>query len=109
MINKINNIDLLSASNKIKDRKLSKNEDKLKEVSEEFEAIFIKILLDSMDKTVDRESDMFYGGNSEDIFRSMLNTERSKSMAKSSNLGIADSLYNQLSRTVKTDVNKNDK
>jgi flagellar protein FlgJ len=109
MISKINSIDLLSASNKIKNRKLTKDEKQLKEVSKEFEAIFIKILLDSMDKTVDRESDMFYGGNSEDIFRSMLNTERSKTMSKTSNLGIADSLYNQLSRTLKTNENNNDK
>lgn len=105
MLNKINNIGLLSAENRIKDRKLNKDETQLKEVTEEFEAIFIKILLDSMDKTVDRESDMFYGGNSEDIFRSMLNTERSKQMAKASNFGISESLYNQLSRTLKSDEN----
>lgn len=109
MINKINNVDLLNAANKIKDRKLSNDEKELKQVTEEFEAIFIKILLDSMDKTVDKKSDMFYGGNSEDIFKSMLNTERSKTMAKASNFGIAESLYGQLSRTLKSDKNNEEK
>ena len=41
---------------------------------------------------------MFYGGNGEDIFRSMLNDERSKSMSKSGEFGLAKLMYEQLSK-----------
>lgn len=79
----------------------SKNEKKLKEASEDFEAIFIKMMLDSMDKTVDRENSLINGGEAEEMFRDMLNTEWSKSMSQSQSLGIAEMLYKQLSEGLK--------
>ncbi len=97
----LKSVNFVKPLEKIDDKKLTKSEKSLKEATEEFESIFIKMLLDAQDKTVDRESSMFYGGNSEDIFRSMLNQERSKDLAKSGEFGLAKIMYEQLSKNLK--------
>lgn len=69
----------------------------LEEVAQEFEAIFVKMMLDSMRKTRHKEDDMNYGGQAEDIFEDMLYTEYSRSMAQRGDFGIADLIVNQYS------------
>lgn len=101
MINlKTDYVKYLKPTTKI-DEKLTKDEEELKKVTEEFESILIKMMLDSADKTIDRKSSMFYGGNSEEIFRGMLNDERAKEMAKSGDFGLAKMMYEQLSKNLK--------
>lgn len=97
----IKSVNFMKPLEKIDEKKLSKDEKNLKEATEEFESIFIKMLLDAQDKTVDRENSMFYGGNSEDIFRSMLNQERAKDLAKGGEFGLAKLMYEQLSKNLK--------
>ena len=94
----LKSINLIKPIEKFDEKKLTKNDKNLKEATEDFEAVIIKILLDAQDKTIDREDSMFYGGNGEDIFRSMLNDERSKSMSKSGEFGLAKLMYEQLSK-----------
>ncbi|MGM0508151.1 MAG: rod-binding protein [Fusobacteriota bacterium] len=91
----------INTDNLKKQAELTKEKEKLKQVTEEFEAIFIKMTLDAMDKTVDRKDGLFHGGQSEEIFRDMLNDERSKGMSKSGGFGLAKSMYDQLSKTIK--------
>jgi flagellar protein FlgJ len=67
---------------------------KLREVCQDFEAIFIKQMLDAMRKTVTKTG-LIDGGMAEDIFEDMLYEERAKLMAKTGSFGIADILYNQ--------------
>lgn len=97
----LKSVNLIKPTEKFDEKKLTKNEKSLKEATEDFESIFIKMLLDAQDKTVDRKDSMFYGGNSEDIFRSMLNEERAKGMAKTGEFGLAKLMYNQLSKNIK--------
>ncbi len=83
--------------------KLSKAQrlEKLEETSKEFEAIFFQQMLEAMDKTIDREDSMFYGGHAEKTFRGMFNQEVSKSFTErpgGSGLGLADTIYRQVSR-----------
>jgi len=97
----LKSVNLIKPLEKLDEKKLTKNDKSLKEATEDFESIFIKMLLDAQDKTIDREDSLFYGGNGEDIFRGMLNEERSKSMAKSGEFGLAKLMYEQLSRNIK--------
>jgi flagellar protein FlgJ len=69
----------------------SKDMKKLKEVAKEFEAIFVKMLLNEMKKTVPK-SDFLHGGAVEDIFEDMLYSEYSKKMVHNMNLGIVDKI-----------------
>lgn len=94
-------LNLIKPTKVLNTKSLNKDDEALKKVSEEFESIFVKMMLDSADKTIDRKKNMFYGGNSEEVFRSMLNSERSKDLAKFGNYGIAETLYKQLSKNVK--------
>lgn len=69
---------------------------KLYEQCQEFEAIFVKMMLKEMKATVPKNS-LMGGGQAEEIFDDMLTDERSKAMTKASNFGFADTLYRQLS------------
>ena len=61
----------------------------------DFEAIFIKQMLNSMRKTVEK-SGLLDGGMAEDLFEDMLYDEYAKKMAQSANFGLAAMIYNQL-------------
>ena len=77
---------------------LTKKDDKLYETCQDFEAIFIKQMLNSMRQTVNKTG-LLDGGMAEDVFEDMLYDEYSKLMAKNANLGLTDLLYKQLSNT----------
>jgi Rod binding domain-containing protein len=61
----------------------------------EFEAIFIKQMLNSMRRTVEK-SGLFEGGLAEDIFEDLLYDEYAKKMAENANFGLAAMIYSQV-------------
>jgi Rod binding domain-containing protein len=68
---------------------------RLYQVSQEFEAIFIKQMLNTMRKTVTK-SGLLDGGMAEEIFEDMLYDEYAMKMAKTAGFGLADQVYLQL-------------
>ncbi len=64
---------------------------------EDFEALFIKQMLDVMRKTVHKEDDILGGGLGQDVFEGMLYDEYAKKMAQTAGFGLADTLYRQVS------------
>jgi Rod binding domain-containing protein len=68
---------------------------KIRGSAEEFEAIFLEIMLKSMRSTVPKDG-LVSGGNGEDIYRSMLDYEYAKGMASQRGSGIADTIERQL-------------
>lgn len=68
---------------------------KVAELAEQFESIFINTMFQAMRKTVPK-SDMFGGGNAEDIFRNMLDSEYAKVMAAGRSTGLADVIEKDL-------------
>lgn len=69
---------------------------KLYEQCQEFESIFVKMMLKEMKATVPKNG-LMGGGQAEEIFGDMLQDEYAKSMTKAQNFGFADTLYRQLS------------
>lgn len=67
----------------------------IKSSSEEFEAMFLEIMLRTMREAVPK-SGLVDGGNAEDIYRGMLDFEYAKMMAAQRNSGIAESLEKEL-------------
>ncbi len=67
----------------------------------EFEAMFIKQMLDSMRKTVEKTSltESETDSTGKDFFEDMLYDNYSKKMAETANLGIAKMMYLQLYRS----------
>lgn len=78
----------------LQSRKPDKNSS-LYKVCLEFEAIFIKQMLNSMRRTV-QKSGLFEGGLAEDIFEDMLYDEYAKKMAENANFGLATMIYSQI-------------
>ena len=69
---------------------------KLYEQCEEFESIFVKMMLKEMRNSVDKSNSLLSGGWAEDIYQDMLDDEYSKTLAKNAGFGFADQLYKQL-------------
>jgi flagellar protein FlgJ len=88
-----------------RDGKSAKDIAKVKKLAGEFEAMFMEQMLKSMRSSV-QKSGLIDGGNAEEIYTSMLDSEYSKAMGGSHSNGIADMVEQQLLRSmgVKTDV-----
>ena len=65
---------------------------------QEFESIFVKMMLKEMRSSVDKSDSLLSGGWAEDIYSDMLDDEYSKSMAKNAGFGLSDQLYKQLAQ-----------
>lgn len=73
--------------------------ERLLKASRDFEAIFIKQMLDGMRNTI-QKSGFVDGGFAEQIYEDMLFQEYANKMAATKSFGIAEMLYNQLSSYV---------
>lgn len=68
---------------------------KARAAAEDFEAFFLSQMLNTMSAGIQTD-ETFGGGESEKIFRSMLNDEYSKSMARQGGIGIADAVFREM-------------
>lgn len=102
-----NNLEFKEISNKIQNKTntdfekildnamKSQDQEKLKKACEDFEAIFVNMLLKSMKNTVD-EGGLTKKSHAREMFEGMLNEEMASSIAKGRGIGIAEILYNSL-------------
>lgn len=67
----------------------------IEEVAQEFESIFLGIMLDSMRKSIPDQG-MIKKGNAEKIYEQMLDTEYAKSMSQTGQTGLAHMIAKQL-------------
>jgi len=63
--------------------------------AEEFEAFFISQMFKNMSSGLETDK-TFGGGESEKIYKSMLNDEYAKSMSSQGGIGIADMVYREI-------------
>mgnify|MGYP001217542401 FL=1 len=81
---------------------MSNNDDKaLKEACQQFETLFLQMLYRQMKATVPK-SDLFPENLSKDIFESMLDEALMEEASKGNGIGLADMMYKQLSRNMKS-------
>lgn len=72
---------------------------RLKQACQNFEAVFIGKLWDQMRQTVPKEG--YLHSKQEDSYMGMFNRDFSEKMAQSGGIGLADMIYDQLSRKLK--------
>lgn len=72
-----------------------KTNKQLKELSEEFESIFIGMMFKQMDKA-GFKSDLVDSGMGKEVYKDMYYDELAKKAAIKDNIGIAESMYEQL-------------
>lgn len=68
----------------------------LREVCEEFESLFVKMMLDSMRATLSDDT-LIPKNSGEKLFEDQLYDEYARSISRTADLGIADMMYDQLS------------
>jgi len=73
------------------------NLQKLKKLSKEFESFFFKEVISAMRKTVPKNT-LINGGHAEEIYKSMLDDNMAAQMADSGGSGIAQAMYDRLSK-----------
>ena len=72
-----------------------RDDEQIRQTAREFEAFFLSQVLNSMSSGLETEN-MFGGGESEKMFRGMLNDEYSKAMSRNNSIGIADAVYREM-------------
>lgn len=87
----------VGVQNKVLNKKDSVETDtgKVKELAKQFESIFYDLVLKSMRSSV-QKSGFIDGGNAEEIYRGMLDSEYSKMMSGQGTSGLAASVERQL-------------
>jgi hypothetical protein len=78
------------------DKKGKPRDPKLWDTCIEMESIFVKQMLGAMKKNVEK-GEFLHGGYAEDIFEDMLYDEYATNMSKNADMGLAKTLYTQLS------------
>lgn len=73
------------------------DEQALRKVSTDLESLFVKMLLDSMEKTVPREEGAMGNSQAMQTWRGMLNEKLAETLGQNSPIGLADMIYRQLS------------
>lgn len=74
-----------------------KEDQRLKEVTEQFESLFVNMIFKEMRKSLNKHK-LIDGGMGEKIFKDMLYQKYSEMTAKKADLGIAELLYDQLNK-----------
>lgn len=80
---------------------MKKEAEVLKKAAQEFESLFIYQMLKTMRESV-MKSDLFHGGNAEDMYTSLFDAEVSKSLSYAGGIGLEKILLEQLSREIGT-------
>ena len=94
-------------SGKLTSAYTEKDDAKLKETCQEFESLFINMMMKEMRKTVP-ERELLSSSFATDTYQEMLDEEISKSASKGNGIGIADAMYKQISAKLKNTYKVND-
>lgn len=73
----------------------AKDNEKAREVSKQFESVFLMQVLENMSSGLDNDP-MFGGGAGDEIYRSMFNEQTAGAIANKGGVGIADSVYRSI-------------
>ncbi|MFZ0611997.1 MAG: rod-binding protein [Desulfobacterales bacterium] len=86
---------LVSPAAPVGNRANTENGGRLKKACAEFEALFINQLLKELRATVDK-SGLMDGGQAEEVYTGMMDTEIARDLASKGGIGLAAILYRQL-------------
>ena len=79
------------------DEEVAQRNKDIKEASVQLEALFLKMMYNEMWKTVPKDT-LFGDDNAMDIYRDMYNEELTKKAAEGGGIGLADFIYEHLTR-----------
>jgi flagellar protein FlgJ len=106
-LSKINQLNILaenSINKKISTDLRKTNHQELKDVAEQFEAIFVHQMLKQARQS--KLADGIFNSEAQDTFNNMLDSEYSKILSKKNNFGIAEGLIRQFGSHLRVEENK---
>lgn len=77
----------------------------LKDACRDFESLFINYMLQQMRQTVPKDG-LFRGGQAEQMYTSMMDSEIAKEMSRQRGLGLAPIIYNQMAAAINDETKK---
>ena len=80
------------------DEEIAQRDEDIRTASVDLEAILLKMMYNEMYKTVPKD-ELFGDDNAMDIYRDMYNEALTKQMAQGGGIGLADFIYNQLTKS----------
>jgi flagellar protein FlgJ len=95
MISDINSVSAISAAHAKGVKTAVSDDERLKSVCQDFEALFIEQIMKAM-RASEIDSGLIKKSRGEKIFREMLDSEYSVSISRSTSGGLGDMLYKQL-------------
>lgn len=99
--NKLKEVQDKASSIKSSSVRSPEEDKKLREVCQEMESVFLNLMLTKMRETVP-ERTLFKKSNGEKIMQSMLDVELTRQMSQGGQFGLANMLYENLTRPVVT-------
>lgn len=93
----INNISQAISKANIRPDVNGREDPKLKEACDQFEGMFLSMMMQQMRKTV-QESELFHGGKGEEMFRDLQDMAIAKEAGRGNGSGMSSLLYGQLYR-----------
>jgi len=94
--------NLKSFEDVLKAAQQSKDSVKLKAACEQFEAVFIQMMMKNMRNTV-QDGGFIEKSYAREMFEGMFDEEIAKEVAKGQGIGISQMMYDQLSQSIKKD------
>lgn len=87
---------LEKASENVKTNGTEEDDKALKDMCKEFEKYFLQEMYKSMKSTLNQDNNLFYGGQSEEIFSDLLDQQYVDAAVDAGGIGLAKQLYEQL-------------
>ncbi|MGE4560582.1 MAG: rod-binding protein [Desulfobulbus sp.] len=87
----------LAQTQSVPDQKVFKNRAALKKACQDFEAIFIQSMFQSMRKTVP-EGGLFEKNHATEMYQEMIDQEMASQISRRQSLGLADQMYRQMEK-----------
>ncbi|MGB3366581.1 MAG: rod-binding protein [Acidaminobacteraceae bacterium] len=85
---------------KLESAKDSNNDAELRDAAEQFESVFINMMLKTMRSTIPENQGYIEKSNASSTYESMLDEEMSKGMSKGGGFGLSDMIYKSLAKRV---------
>ncbi len=76
----------------------NENNEEIREACTEFETYFLQLMMKEMRKTIDTDDSFIKESNAEKIYKEYLDNELMSQAAKVGGVGLADSMYESLTR-----------
>ncbi|MBP6217780.1 MAG: rod-binding protein [Oligoflexales bacterium] len=87
------------------DKGSTEQREKIHKIAKDFESIFFELVMKSMRKSISK-SELMNGGNAEDIYQGMLDSEYSKAMSQQGVGGLSQAIEEELSSKIEAQARK---